>query len=76
MFVFDRYRNGNDHIGEHRDDESELDPNIPIASLSLGQHRTFVLKHADVRKKGKEKRNIPLGKVVMFSNNKNDILLH
>lgn len=23
---FVRYRNGNDHIGEHRDNERELDP--------------------------------------------------
>lgn len=32
-----RYRNGNDHIGEHRDDESELDVEAGIASVSLGQ---------------------------------------
>lgn len=59
---FFRYRNGNDHIGEHRDDESELDPSAPIASISLGQRRTFVLKHKDARKTGSDKRNIPPGK--------------
>lgn len=46
-----RYRNGEDHIGEHRDDEAELDQTVPIASVSLGQTRKFVLKHTDVRKK-------------------------
>lgn len=56
-----RYRNGNDHIGEHRDAEPEIDQNVPIASLSLGQQRQFVLKHGDCRKKGADKRNIPPG---------------
>ncbi|GJQ84063.1 putative THO complex [Trypoxylus dichotomus] len=58
-----RYRNGLDHIGEHRDNEVDLDHKAPIASLSLGQQRTFVLKHGDVRKKGDKKRNIPLVKI-------------
>lgn len=31
-------------MGEHKDDESELDASIPIASLSFGQTRDFVLK--------------------------------
>ncbi|KRT81924.1 hypothetical protein AMK59_5310, partial [Oryctes borbonicus] len=60
--LVNRYRNGLDHIGEHRDNEADLDHSAPIASLSLGQQRTFVLKHADVRKKGDKKRNIPLVK--------------
>lgn len=46
-----RYKNGEDHMGEHRDDETELDETVPIASISLGQTRKFVFKHADVRKK-------------------------
>ncbi|XP_077282959.1 DNA oxidative demethylase ALKBH2-like [Arctopsyche grandis] len=57
--LINRYRNGNDHMGEHRDDESELDSSAPIASLSLGQRRTFVLKHKDARKPGPDKRNVP-----------------
>lgn len=60
--LVNRYRNGSDHIGEHRDNEVDLDRNACIASVSLGQQRTFVLKHADVRKKGTKKRNIPLVK--------------
>ncbi|KAJ8930727.1 hypothetical protein NQ314_016456, partial [Rhamnusium bicolor] len=61
--LVNRYRNGNDHIGEHRDGEKELDKNIPIASLSLGQKRTFVVKHGDARKKGPDKRDIPSVKI-------------
>ncbi|XP_031351617.1 DNA oxidative demethylase ALKBH2-like isoform X2 [Photinus pyralis] len=57
--LVNRYRNGSDHIGEHRDGESDLDPSAPIASLSLGQQRQFVLKHGDCRKKGPAKRDVP-----------------
>lgn len=49
-------------MGEHRDNEPELDPTCPIASVSLGQERTFVLKHRDARKPGKDKKPIPPGK--------------
>ncbi|XP_072944303.1 DNA oxidative demethylase ALKBH2-like isoform X2 [Epargyreus clarus] len=54
-----KYRNGNDHMGEHRDNEPDLDPDYPIASVSLGQERPFVLKHKDARKPGPKKKNIP-----------------
>ncbi|XP_073972223.1 DNA oxidative demethylase ALKBH2-like [Rhodnius prolixus] len=47
--LINRYRNGNDHIGEHRDDESELDVEAGIASVSLGQVRDFVMRHTDHR---------------------------
>lgn len=49
-----RYKDGQDHIGEHRDDEKELDPLCPIASVSLGAARDFVFRHRDAR--GKESR--------------------
>ena len=39
------YRDGNDKMGWHSDDEKELDKEKPIASLSLGISRDFVLKH-------------------------------
>lgn len=61
--LVNRYRNGSDHIGEHKDGEAELDPEVPIASLSLGQQRQFVLKHESCRKKGLENRNIPHVKI-------------
>ncbi|XP_063921945.1 DNA oxidative demethylase ALKBH2-like [Zophobas morio] len=56
--LINKYRDGKDHIGEHKDNEAELDKNTPIASLSLGQQRVFVLKHQDTRKKGPAKRDI------------------
>ncbi|RTE65983.1 alpha-ketoglutarate-dependent dioxygenase AlkB [Amphritea opalescens] len=39
------YRNGQDSMGWHSDDEPELGKNPVIASLSLGQSRRFLLRH-------------------------------
>ncbi|NXD31104.1 ALKB2 demethylase, partial [Spelaeornis formosus] len=42
--LINRYRDGLDHIGEHRDDEKELVPRSPIASVSFGACRDFVFR--------------------------------
>jgi alkylated DNA repair dioxygenase AlkB len=39
------YRDGNDSVGWHADDEPQLGARPQIASLSLGARRTFQLKH-------------------------------
>jgi alkylated DNA repair dioxygenase AlkB len=39
------YHDGNEGMGWHSDDETELDPNAPIASVSFGGERTFAFKH-------------------------------
>ncbi|XP_074494120.1 DNA oxidative demethylase ALKBH2 [Sebastes fasciatus] len=52
--LVNRYKDGQDHMGEHRDDEKELDPLCPIASVSLGAPRDFIFRHRDAR--GKESR--------------------
>jgi len=49
--LINRYKDGEDHIGEHRDDEKDLVANAPIASLSFGQHRDFIFRHAQARNK-------------------------
>ena len=41
------YRNGNDKVSWHSDDEPELGLNPVIASVSLGSMRRFDLKHKD-----------------------------
>ena len=48
-FLVNRYKDGLDHIGEHRDSERDLEPTAPIASLSFGQLRDFVLRHQNSR---------------------------
>jgi alkylated DNA repair dioxygenase AlkB len=42
------YRNGNDHMGWHRDNEPEMDTRL-IASLSLGATRTFKIRHRETK---------------------------
>lgn len=39
------YRDGNDSLGMHSDDEAELGPEPVIASVSLGAERPLVLRH-------------------------------
>ena len=39
------YRDQNDSMGFHSDDEKELGPEPTIASVSLGETRTFIFKH-------------------------------
>lgn len=43
--LLNRYKNGEDAIGWHSDNEKGLGVNPYIASLSLGQTRTFLLRH-------------------------------
>lgn len=44
------YRDGNDSMGWHSDDEKSLGTNPQIASLSLGQERRFVLRDKKTKK--------------------------
>jgi len=47
------YRDGNDYIGAHSDNEEGLGPtpdNIVIASVSLGEARNFTLRHKQTKK--------------------------
>lgn len=45
--LLNQYRDGNDKVSWHADDEKELGQNPTIASLSLGATRRFDLKHKD-----------------------------
>ena len=50
------YRNGDDHVGWHADDEPELGDAPVIASLSLGESREFQYRH----KRSGERGRLPL----------------
>ena len=52
------YRDGNDSVAWHADDEPELGPDPVIASVSLGCERHFQLKH---RQPGYKRLNLHLG---------------
>ncbi|RUS79288.1 hypothetical protein EGW08_012943 [Elysia chlorotica] len=58
--LINRYKDGHDYMGEHKDDEKDLCQGYPIASLSLGQSRDFIFKHQDCR--GGQKKSKSLGK--------------
>lgn len=45
------YRDGQDSMGMHADDEPELGPEPVIASVTFGQTRPFVLKHIHTNEK-------------------------
>jgi len=51
------YRQGDDRMGWHADDETEIDQRAPIASLSLGATRDFQLRH---RSNPQQRRSLPL----------------
>ena len=44
--LINRYEDGNACIGQHKDDESDLEENYPICSLSFGETRTMVFKRS------------------------------
>lgn len=51
-------------MGEHRDDETELDPKTPIASVSIGEPRDFVFRHRDARIKNSTRKIAPVKMVL------------
>jgi alkylated DNA repair dioxygenase AlkB len=52
------YRNQNDRMGFHSDDEPSLGPEPTIASLSYGATRTLIFKHK--RRRDLERKRVPL----------------
>ncbi|KAM3867521.1 DNA oxidative demethylase ALKBH2 [Diretmus argenteus] len=58
--LVNRYKDGRDHMGEHRDDEKELDPVCPIASVSLGAARDFIFRHREARGKHSSRQIEPV----------------
>ena len=64
--LVNRYKDGNDKMGDHKDDEKELDPEVPIASLTFGAERDFIFKHQD-----RAKNNVENVKIIL----KNGMLL-
>lgn len=54
--LVNRYRDGNDSMGFHSDDEPELGEHPIVASISLGATRRFVIE----KRRGKERRSLAL----------------
>jgi alkylated DNA repair dioxygenase AlkB len=60
------YRDQNDSMGMHSDDERELGPQPAIASLSLGQERSFLLKHKSRKDLKTVKLALPAGSLLLM----------
>ncbi|RNI28636.1 alpha-ketoglutarate-dependent dioxygenase AlkB family protein [Rufibacter latericius] len=60
------YRHGQDSMGWHADDEPELGQNPIIASLSLGQERTFSFRHR-LQKELKNQLVLPSGSLLLMA---------
>lgn len=59
------YRNGQDSMGWHADDEPELGSDPMIASVSFGEPRDFLLRH-NVRKSLTLKLPLPSGSLLLM----------
>ncbi len=60
------YRDQNDSMGMHSDDERELGHQPAIASLSLGEERTFLLKHKSRKDLKTVKLALPAGSLLLM----------
>ena len=58
------YRDGQDSVDWHADDERELGSEPIIASVSLGQERAFLLRHKTTKER--LKINLPHGSLMMM----------
>lgn len=80
--LVNRYKDGEDHMGEHRDDEKDLVSGVPIASLSFGQMRDFIFRHKDsrgtkaTRKIERVKLELEHGSLLMMNPPTNDFWYH
>lgn len=60
------YRDHNDSMGMHSDNERELGERPMIASLSLGEERTFLLKHKTRKDLKTIKLPLPTGSLLLM----------
>lgn len=61
------YRDQNDGMGMHSDDERELGRQPAIASLSLGEERVFLLKHKSRKDLKTTRLPLPCGSLLLMS---------
>jgi alkylated DNA repair dioxygenase AlkB len=74
--LLNRYRDGNDSMGWHADDEAELGPAPLIASVSLGAARPFLLKPKGGRAKGGLSLELGPGDLLLMAGNTQHRYVH
>lgn len=72
--LMNHYRDGNDSIGMHADDETQLGPQPIIASVSLGAQRIFKMVH--VATKTKANYALPGGSLIVMKGDTQDAWRH
>ncbi|MGI9319585.1 MAG: alpha-ketoglutarate-dependent dioxygenase AlkB family protein [bacterium] len=65
--LINQYRDGNDAMGWHADDEPELGTEPIIASISLGSARRFLMKHRTNKKQDTIKLDLNHGSLLIMS---------
>ncbi len=70
------YRDHRDSMGMHSDDESELGPQPVIASLSLGEERTFLLRHRYRKDLNTIRLPLPSGSLLVMKGNTQSFWKH
>ncbi|MBL4821182.1 MAG: alpha-ketoglutarate-dependent dioxygenase AlkB [Gammaproteobacteria bacterium] len=70
------YRDGNDSVAWHSDDEPELGPNPVVASLSFGAQRTFELKHKSLPELEKVRLMLCSGSLLIMGDTVQNNWLH
>ena len=70
------YRNGQDSVAWHADDEPELGANPIIASISLGAERTFQLRHKRDKSRGRYRMLLRNGSVLIMGKTLQNNWLH
>jgi alkylated DNA repair dioxygenase AlkB len=70
------YRDGNDSVGWHSDDERELGPEPTIASLSFGQARIFQIRHRPPARHPTVKMELTHGSLLIMRGATQRNLLH
>lgn len=70
------YRSGNDHMSWHADNEKELGKNPFIASISLGDIRSFQMKHRHDKEIGSIAINLEVGSLVIMAGEMQHFWLH
>lgn len=73
--LLNQYRDGNDKMGWHSDNEKELGKNPIIASVSLGATRFFDLKHRRI-KSLKKRLELPSGSLLIMCGSTQENWLH
>ena len=69
------YRDGQDSMGWHRDDEKELGKNPAIGSVSFGESRKFMIRHVQDRSL-KTSINITNGSLLLMAGEMQHHWLH